>query len=91
MIPLWVAILLMFLGAIIGVLVAAIFAASGKSDEIVEEIMDNEKKLDMIEEVFSKYGDCEHDVEGPSADYDGHHFISYSIDKKGKEKILEAL
>ncbi len=91
MIPLWVAILLMFLGAIIGVLVAAIFAASGKSDETVQEIMDKEEKLEIIEEAFNESGDCEHDAEGPSADYDGHHFISYSIDKKGKEKILEAL
>ena len=57
----------------------------------IQEIMDNEEKLEIIEEVFNEYGDCEHDVEGPSADCDGHHFISYSIDKKGKEKILGVL
>ncbi len=58
--------------------------------EIKEEIAKDEK-LEIIEEVFNEHGDCEHEVEGPSADYDGHHFISYSIDKKGKEKILEVL
>ena len=76
---------------IFGVFLYAILISGKRADEIVPETMDKEERLEIIEEVFNDYGDCEHDVEGPSADYDGHHFISYSIDKKGKEKILEAL
>ncbi len=55
------------------------------------DLLTRKKTLETIEEILSEHGDCDHDVEGPSADYDGHHFISYSIDKKGREKILEAL
>ena len=85
--PLSIGIVLMVIGVILGILICIIAVMRDKK----REILDKEERLEIIEEVFSEYGDCEHDAEGPSADYDGHHFISYSIDKKGREKILEAL
>ena len=91
MIPLWITILLMFLGGIIGVLGAAFCAVSGKSDKMIEEIMDKEERCGIIEEAVSEHGDCEHDVIQPTSDGPGEHFVSYSVDKRGKEKIMEAL
>lgn len=87
MIPLSTGIALMVIGIILGILICIIAAMRDRKIET----MDKEEKLEIIEEVFNEHGDCEHDVEGPFSDYDGHHFISYSIDKKGREKILGVL
>ena len=82
---------LFFLGGIIGLLGAAFCFACRRGDDMIQEIIDKEEKLEIIEEAFNEYGECEHDVESPTSDSPGGHFVSYFIDKKGKEKILEAL
>ena len=82
MIPLWVTILLFFLGAILGFLAAVFCAASGQANERARTIQQiDEMAEEIIQEAIDHCG-CYHRTEG-DADYD--------IDKIGEQKIRKIL
>ena len=82
MIPLWVTILLVFLGAILGFMAAAICVVSRRADERILTMQQIEEATEeIIQEAIDHVG-CSHRTEG-DADYD--------IDKIGTQKIRKIL